>query len=133
MRKSILNKLQMTSFGASMADMALLLLVFFMVTTSTEPPKGVDVELPSAVTHGAEQDTLYVTIGKDRDIYFDGRLVDLSDLKDELLLRGLEKDRTISITADKSLDYETVQQVLNVLQESDFLNIVFMSEPKAEN
>ncbi|MBN1500850.1 MAG: biopolymer transporter ExbD [Spirochaetes bacterium] len=132
MKKSMLSKIQMAGFGASMADIALLLLVFFMVTTSTEPPKGAEVELPTAVTQGAEQDTLYITISKNENIFFDGRTIQLSELQDELLLRGLEKDRSISITADKSLPYESIQKVLNVLQESDFLNIVFMSEPKAE-
>jgi biopolymer transport protein ExbD len=127
---SILKKLKPISIGSAMADMALLLLIFFMATTSTEPPKGVDVEVPVAKTQGAEQDSIYLTIGKKGSIYVDGQIVDLIQLGDVLGTRQGEKDRVVSITADKSLDYKTVKSVLSVLQEQDFLNIVFMSKER---
>ncbi|MDY6933369.1 MAG: biopolymer transporter ExbD [Spirochaetota bacterium] len=113
-----------------MADLALLLLVFFMASTTTEPPKGVEVELPHARTEGAEQDSLYISISKEGYFYFDGKAVTLEELSDNLAMRQGEKDHVIAITADKNLDYEVVSQVLLVLQEQDFLNVVFMSEPR---
>ena len=61
---SFLKKLKPVSIGSAMADMALLLLVFFMATTTTEPPRGVEVELPKALTQGAEQDSLYITVSR---------------------------------------------------------------------
>lgn len=130
MKKSFLNKLKPTSIGASMADMALLLLIFFMTSTTIEPPNGVEVELPKAITEGADQDTLYVTISKDSQIYLDGEIYSLEDFANTLAMRHREKDRTVSITADKSIAYKAVAQVLKVLQEQDFLNVVFMSEPR---
>ena len=128
-KRSSLSKIKQGSFGSSMADIAMLLLVFFMVTTTTEPPKGVEVNLPKAQTKGAEQDALYITISKDKKIYFDSNKVTLEQLVDELAMRQNEKDRSVSITADKDLNYEDVSNVLNVLQEQDFLNVLFMSEP----
>ena len=129
-RKSFLKKLKPITIGSSMADMAMLLLVFFMATTTTEPPKGVEVELPSAYTRGAEQDSLYITISKTGRIYLDGRQVNMEQLNDYLAMRQSERDRSVSITADKNLNYKQVSGVLTTLQEQDFLNIVFMSEPK---
>ncbi len=129
-RKSFLKKLKPITIGSSMADMAMLLLVFFMATTTTEPPKGVEVELPSAYTRGAEQDSLYITISKAGRIYLDGRQVNMEQLNDYLAMRQSERDRSVSITADKNLNYKQVSGVLTTLQEQDFLNIVFMSEPK---
>jgi biopolymer transport protein ExbD len=129
MRNSFLNKLKPTSIGASMADMALLPLIFFMTSTTIEPPKGVEVELPKAKTQGAEQDTLYLTISKNSEVYLDGKTITLDDLRNALEMRQREKDRTVSITADKNIAYKTVAHVLKVLQEQDFLNVVFMSEP----
>lgn len=129
-RNSFLDKLKPISFGSAMADMAFLLLIFFMASTSTEPPKGVEVELPIAMTKGAEQDSLYITISKEGDIYFDGQPVSLQMLYNGLAVRKVESDRIISITADKSLNYEIVAAVLDVLREQEFLNVVFMSEPK---
>jgi len=129
---SFLKKLKPISIGSAMADMAMLLLIFFMATTSTEPPQGVEVDVPIAKSQGAEQDSIYITIGKKGRVYVDGKKVDLIQLGDLLGTRQGEKDRVISLTADKNLNYEVVKNVLSVLQEQDFLNIVFMSQAKEE-
>lgn len=130
-RNSFIKKLKPITIGSSMADMAMLLLVFFMATTTTEPPKGVEVELPSAYTRGAEQDSLYITISKTGSIYLDGKNVDVEQLNDYLAMRQSERDRAVSITADRNLNYDQVSVVLSALQDQDFLNIVFMSEPRS--
>lgn len=127
-----LKKLRPFSLGASAADMAMLLLVFFMATTSTEPPKGVTVELPQAVTQGAEQDSIYISISKEGALYFDGKESSIDDIKDQLAIRQNEKDRIVSITADKDLQYALVANVINVLRKYDFLNVVFISQPREE-
>jgi len=127
-----LKKLRPFSLGASAADMAMLLLVFFMATTSTEPPKGVTVELPQAVTQGAEQDSIYISISKEGALYFDGKESSIDDIKDQLAIRQNEKDRIVSITADKDLQYAVVANVMNVLRQYDFLNVVFISQPREE-
>jgi biopolymer transport protein ExbD len=110
----------------------MLLLVFFMATTSTEPPKSVEIDLPKGRTESAEQDTLYITIAKNNQVYFDGRLSSIDDIRDQLALRGGEKDRPVSITADKNLNYSSVSGILAILREYDFLNILFMSQSKDE-
>ena len=132
MRGSFLKKLRVVSIGSAMADMALLLLVFFMATTTTEPPKGVAVDLPSGKTKGAEQDSIYLTISSNQQIYIDSNLVSISELSDQLAMRHTEKDRVVAITADKDLHYRTVSGVLEVLKNQDFLNIVFMAQPNIE-
>ena len=132
MNKSFMKKLKLLSLGSAMADMAMLLLVFFMATTTTEPPKGVEVDVPKAKTVGAEQDSLYISISKKGDLYFDGKPTDIDTLRDLLAMRGGEIDRPVAITADKSLDYAIIKNVLTALQEKEFLNIVFMSQPREE-
>lgn len=129
-QKSFLSKMAPVSIGASMADIAMLLLVFFMTATTIEPPKGAEVELPKALTQGAEQDSLYLTISKNGDLYFDARIVTEQELQDYLQIRRSEKDRVVAVTADKNLKYSRVERVLKILQRNDFLNIVFMSESK---
>ncbi|MCP4133920.1 MAG: biopolymer transporter ExbD [bacterium] len=130
---SFLKKLKIASIGAAMADMALLLLVFFMATTTTEPPKGVEVHLPKAKTSGAEQDSLYISISKQGNLYFDGFITSPDELEDQLSMRKSELDRPVAITADKDLDYAVVRRVLDLLQEQEFLNVVFMSVPRKED
>ncbi len=124
------NKLAIVSMGAAMADIALLLLVFFMATTTTEPPKGVSVVLPKAKTQGAEQDSIYVSVSNQGQYFYDGHVVNLKELRDQLEMRKGEKDRVVAITADKNLDYKIVKDLLDLLRELDFLNIVFMAEPR---
>ncbi len=133
MRKySILKKLKPVAIGSAMADMALLLLVFFMASTTTEPPKGVEVNLPVAVTQGAEQDSIYITIAADGNIYYEGSEVSYDALNDYLAMRKSEKDRVVALTADRNLDYNVVREVLEILQQQNFLNVVFMSEQVKE-
>ena len=128
--RSFLRKLKPIAFGTSMADMALLLLVFFMASTSTEPPRGVVVELPRATTQAAEQESLYVTVSQTGEIYLDGKKTGIQDLKDSRAMRQSEKAKIVSITADKNLEYRVIQSVLSALREQDFLNVVFMSESR---
>jgi len=130
---SILKRLKAVSIGSAMADMALLLLVFFMASTSTEPPKGVEVDLPKALTQGAEQDSLYLTISKSGNLYFEGKQVSLQELQDNLVMRQPEKSRVVAITADKNLPYHVVWNVLSLLKQQDFLNVVFMSESREDD
>ncbi len=129
---SIIKKLKPVAIGSAMADMALLLLVFFMASTTTEPPKGVEVALPVAVTQGAEQDSIYITIASDSNIYYEGSSVSPDALNDYLAMRKSEKDRVVALTADKNLDYRVVREVLEILQQQNFLNVVFMSEQAKE-
>jgi biopolymer transport protein ExbD len=129
-KRSLLDRLKPFTLGAAAADMAMLLLVFFMATTSTEPPRGVEVELPKARTEGAEQDSIYITIGNDGKIYYDGRYLSIEELNDQLSMRRGESDRPVSLTADKNLSYATVGMVLELLKQNEFLNVVFMSEPR---
>lgn len=131
-KNSILKKMKIVSASASMADMAMLLLIFFMATTSTEPPKGVEVRLPKAKVQSAEQDSLYLTVTGDA-LYLDSEKYSYDELPNLLLMRSGENDRTVSITADRGLEYGRMSQVLKVLRENNFLNVVFMAQPEGSN
>ena len=128
MKRNFLKKLQIAATGAAMADMALLLLVFFMASTTTEPPKGVEVRLPTAQTEGAEQDSIYLSMSSAGDLYYEGEKINLDELSAKLEQRSLEKDNVVALTIDKEMPYSRVKAVLDVLKEREFLNVVFMAE-----
>jgi len=130
--RSFLQKLKPVAIGSAMADLALLLLIFFMATTTTEPPKGVDVDLPQSVTKGAEQDNIYITVSRTGEYYFEGNRVSIQQLNDSLAMRQTEKDRVVAITADKNLNYSVINELIEVLRDQDFLNVLFMSQPRRE-
>lgn len=128
--ESRLSKLRGVSIGSAMADMALLLLIFFMAATTSEPPQGVDVTLPQSHTEGAEQDTIYLSISAQNIIYVDGEKSSKDNLRDYLAVHAGERDKTVSVSADKDLPYKAVNEVLDILRERDFLNVVFMAQPE---
>jgi biopolymer transport protein ExbD len=84
------------------------------------------------VTQGAEQDNIYITITKQKEIIMDGTTVTFEELNNNLALRQSEKDKVVAIIADKNLNYSLVAELLLVLQDQDFLNIIFMSQPREE-
>lgn len=126
--RSFLRKLKAMAMGAAMADLALLLLVFFMVATTNEPPKGVEVQVPVGQTEGAEQDNIYIAISADERVFYQGVELSLDELSSRLIERAADKDNVVAITADRRLSYQTIKSVLDILKENDFLNVVFMAE-----
>lgn len=128
-RTSFIKKIQFISIGSAMADMALLLLIFFMASTSSEPPQGVSVDIPRGYTESADQDSFYLTVSKNGELYLDGQKMTKEELVSELTMRQGERDRTVSITADREMPYKEIKELLYLLQKEDFLNVVFMAEP----
>ncbi len=127
--KSFLQRIKPVTIGSAMADIALLLIVFFMATIS-EPPKGDVVELPVAKTQSADLDCFYLTLSKSGNIYFENEKVTLQELYDSLAMRVAERDKVVAFSADRDINYKEVAIVLTVLQELEFLNVVFMSQPR---
>lgn len=126
------NRLQQTSIGAAMADMAMLLLIFFMVTTNAEPPQGIEVDLPTAKTQENKGDSLFITVASNGDYYFEGAKTDLDSIKNSLLQRPDDKDKTIAISADQDIDYAYIGALLIELRNADFLNVLFVSQDEEQ-
>ena len=129
---SFLARIKPVAIGTSMADLALLLLIFFMVSTTTEPPQGSDVSLPVATTSSIEQEGIYISISGNGDIYYDGKKTTPQDLYDSLAMRRSERNKLVSITADRGLEYRHISRTLDMLRELDFLNVAFMAHQRPE-
>ena len=120
------------SFTAAMADMALLLLIFFMATTSMITQQNITVDLPKAQSEGVDQNNLYISITKESKIMFEEKEVSLAEMDELLLNRKNDLDKKIAIAADQSIPYEIVSELLEILKKNDFLNIVFISQTEEE-
>ncbi len=72
--------------AGSMADIAFLLLIFFLVTTTIDKDKGLARQLPkedidrTIVLH--ERNVLEIKIGQEGDLLVENKILDLSDLKE---------------------------------------------------
>ncbi|MES0490152.1 MAG: biopolymer transporter ExbD [Leptospirales bacterium] len=124
------NWLRSISSGAAMADLALLLMVFFMTTTVTDPPRSFELEPPSGNVEPAEQQNIKISIDRYGVYYLNGERRELEEIYNFLVSRSYEKDTPVTITADKNLKYSIISALTGTLQDADFLNFTFIAEEK---
>ena len=129
-KRDFLSKLKGASQTAAMADMAMLLLIFFLVTTVSELPEEAGIELPIAQTDGTEPNSFYITLNREGKLYWSNEVVTMDQLKNKLADNAHDNERKVVVNADRELDYSAVSLILETLKEYDFLNVVFLSEPR---
>ncbi len=120
-----------TPITAAMADMALLLLIFFLSTTAILQNKKPDkpLELPKAVTTEMDGNYLYVYVTKEEEIFFDEKKVSQEELLNLLLNRRIESNTQVVLAADGSINYAVIEDLLNIFREKDLENVVFLAKP----
>jgi len=121
-----------------MADIAFLLIIFFMLTTSFSPERTT-VELPqSQIRTDVSRDAAIVAITIDGTIKFtDGErpsfplaeLTELGALTAEVV--SLIPDREFLIKADRTVEYRLIDAVLDQLRNNGARNIGLLTERRA--
>ncbi len=118
-------------------DVMLVLLVIFMVTAPMQPPGSID--LPSAGKSSTRSDVyIDLQIAANGDIQLrtvnagDGsrRQVTRRELPDALKEFGAGPDMPVAISADKSIRYEVVMEVLDQLKQQN-IKAALMVKPKS--
>jgi biopolymer transport protein ExbD len=124
-----------------MVDVAFLLLIFFMTTTTFKPPEEVTIDLPvsRAIYKVPESDVLIVTITRDSQVYVqeasNARIsrVQVADLGGWIQHARAQNPRArMIVKADRSCNYGTMEDVMNVLQESRATRFVLMTEGEGQ-
>ncbi len=129
---------------SSLADIAFMLLIFFLVTTTMDVDSGIYRKLPAWVTEDQkppdinERNVFVVGININNDLFVEGAYADLDGLKDrvkEFILNPLNKDNlsekepktieglgeiqkskgVVSLTNDRGTDYGAYIRVQNQL------------------
>ena len=109
---------------ASMADIAFLLIIFFLVTTSFNQEMGISLVLPP-VTEGSElqvrkKNILNIWVNAAGEILLGEEIVSLQQVEREVRRRVAENPLLIvSLKADRETDYDIFVQVLDQLQKAD--------------
>ena len=124
-----------------MADIAFLLLIFFLVTTTMDTDKGIPMVLPE---RGGEakinpKNIAKILVNDAGSILFDDDIVDEAVLQDLLETRikerGLDADGKpkliVSIKTDKNTEYDRYITVLDIVKESGATKIS-IAEPEAD-
>ena len=119
--------------ASSMADIAFLLLIFFLVTTEIVEDKGILVKLPPwsedepDITKLNERNVFSVLVNKDNDLLVRGEPTELSDLRErakEFIANPAKRPdlaekptkAIISLKNDRGTEYGTYLAVYNELQ-----------------
>lgn len=107
----------MVIFSAiSLTDIVLLLLIFFLLSSSYVLQPGIKVRLPKAVSGQVDQSNrIFLTVMHDERIFLNTRQVSLAELGGELKrLLDERPNRVVVIRADKDLTLERTIQIVDI-------------------
>ena len=136
-KKRIGIKIDMTP----MVDVAFLLLIFFMTTTSFKPPEQVSVKLPGSKSeiHVPETKTIILTVNKAGETYISNEdlsktnLVEKKDLVAAITTwRARNQSAVVVLKGDREGEYGDMADVMNALAESKTLRFNLMTDIKDE-
>lgn len=121
--------------SASLSDIVFLLLIFFLVTTSIDTEKGLDLVLPPPNSDTIEINKKNITnllINAAGQALLDGEVVEIRDIsriiKDKILDNEL---LIVSVKTDKETQYDVYIHVLDQLKKAEAKRIS-LAEPDEE-
>uniref|UniRef100_A0A7V3ZSU9 Biopolymer transporter ExbD n=1 Tax=candidate division WOR-3 bacterium TaxID=2052148 RepID=A0A7V3ZSU9_UNCW3 len=119
---------------ASMADIAFLLIIFFMLTTVFRKERGQKIILPSAKSTERilkRKHLSYIWLTKDGKIFVMDQRVSQKRISYDFRLRVLEDPNLIvMLMFDKNVKYLYVDSILEALREARALRVTFSTEFK---
>ena len=118
--------------AAAMADLALLLLIFFLTTTYFQAEEGPRLELPVAAAGGeeSEEGTWSLHLGADGMLRLQGEDVSREEAAERVgEARRAGRVARLLFYAERSLPFVAVYPVLEALRGEVDLPVLLMSEP----
>jgi len=138
-----------------MVDIAFLLLIFYMATTTFKPPEARAVELPES--HSQIQlpdkdiinltvtkfDSIYVDFVKEVEVEMEGQLVktkgrivrtvDIYNVATELLrARGEQYRALVVVKADKGANFGLMQDIMKAMQENSLNRFLIITDNEVD-
>ena len=120
--------------SASMADLALLLLIFFMTTTFFQVERGPTISLPEAENseERSREDAIMLHVDVAGALYWDGRPQPMEELSQRF--DAMQKRRPVSrvlMYADATTPFDFVYPVLQALRGENPIPVVLAVDPIA--
>ncbi len=119
---------------ASMADIAFLLLIFFMVSTTFRREQNRHLNFPKAEEtqkiDEKRKNILHVWIEPDGKVFINDRLIPMDMIDDVVLPLYRETDRhlLVSIRGDRDVPYRYVNEVTEHLREANAVRVFFYTD-----
>jgi len=122
--------------SASTADIAFLLIIFFMVTTAFSTTKGLEMTLPKKqpLQQASTTEAVLIEIDPHGNLFLDGRPATVSDIQPYLrpkLLRNPNK--YVLVKCDLSAKYEYVVSVIDELRQVGAKNISLPTQKEIQS
>lgn len=121
--------------SASLSDIVFLLLIFFLVTTSIDTEKGLDLVLPPPnedIIEISKKNITNLLINAQGQVLLDNEIVEIGDISRIIRDKIFENELLIvSVKTDKDTKYETYVDVLDQLKKADAKKIS-LAEPDEE-
>jgi biopolymer transport protein ExbD len=111
-------------------DLAWVLLVIFILTT-TALVQGIDVKLPETSDHKQEVPTEVATVSVDKSgrVFLNDAAIQLPELEEKLRIFKLANPNLpVILRADRSIVYDQVVQVLDVIKKVPVENLALATE-----
>jgi biopolymer transport protein ExbD len=134
MRLKMDNRL-LTSFSvSSLTDIVMLLLIFFLLSSSFVTQPGIKVQLPKAETGETPDDRqLAVTLTRKGQVFLDAENVSLETLGQKLAAAlKKDRDRVVVIRADKSVTLQSTVQVIDIAKAVGATRFMIATSPVIE-
>jgi biopolymer transport protein ExbD len=114
----------------SMADIVLLLLIFFLLTSTYLVQPGIKVQLPrTAVKEAVTQEKVTITITKSGAVYLEDKPVQISRFP--YLLQDIG-DKIVLIKADRDVTIDMTVRVMEMVKKSGASKFVIATTPEIE-
>jgi len=119
-----------------MVDVAFLLLIFFMSTSQFDPPQKVPISIPDSHSNlkVPESDVITIGVGKDNQILYQigkqpQQYTDIANLEPIVATQRRHNIQTrVAIKADKLSDYGTMEDIMAVMQKTNTISFVLVTE-----
>lgn len=117
---------------ASLADIAFLLLIFFLVTTTIDVDRGIGLTLPAKgeQTEVRSKNIANLLINAQGEVFFDNEIVPLDEIHTQVQLKLQENPKLIiSVKTDRETKYEIYVKALDELKVANATRIS-IAEPE---
>ncbi len=114
-----------------LVDVMLVLMIIFMVTAPMIQ-QGLTVDLPeaSAPAMPANEETMIITVTKERRVLVGDADIPYAQLREKLVgNRKLQKEQEVYLHADRTLPYGFIVDVMAVLKEAGVQNLGMVTDP----
>lgn len=111
---------------ASLADIAFLILIFYLATTTINIDKGIGLTLPAKgeAKEVAKQNLISLLINAQGEVLLDNEVVAIPAIREIVRNKLLANDKLIvSVKADKATEYRVYLAVLDQLKQAEVVRI----------